>query len=268
MSLNTQGFVDLERISRDILWGKNELGEHRKPLVSWTDIAISNVEGGVGIENLYNTSLALKMRWCGCLFTEDDKAWTQLAWAGVARSLNFVFHRRMRRRWTATKAFLLDDKMHIPGSPLLRDLFKGFNLTHTRLYFQPAGACLPSQLTIEQLMLLFNSEAHPRHDQVCSVLGILRLHWIFYLGDLCVGEHSWRSVLSFHQSNRDTRQGVDPRLRWLLDLVSLLPPGLIFAFRIVMVGASISTIKLSRDGIFIIVLGGRFCLSPDLASLS
>lgn len=49
MSLNKQGFKELENISMDFLWGRNEVGKIRKPdLVAWKDTALAKVEGGLG----------------------------------------------------------------------------------------------------------------------------------------------------------------------------------------------------------------------------
>lgn len=107
ISLNTQGFKELEGISRDLLWGMNELGDLKKPLVAWADTTLYKVEGGVGIENLHSTSLTFKMRWCTRLCTDEDSAWVLLAQVGISRSLDSSFHRHLRCRWTIAKAFLL-----------------------------------------------------------------------------------------------------------------------------------------------------------------
>lgn len=64
-------------------------------------------------------------------------------------------------------------------------------------------------MTIEQLLLLFDSEVYLWADQVHSVLGILRLHGVAYLGDLRDGEFLWRMVVSFRMSHIHTRQGDD-----------------------------------------------------------
>lgn len=72
MSLNDCGFKELERISREFLWGKNENGDFRNVLATWDDLALSKAKGGVGIKDLHNLSLILKMRWCGWLLTDNQ----------------------------------------------------------------------------------------------------------------------------------------------------------------------------------------------------
>lgn len=83
MSLNRDGFDELESVSRDLLWGKNELGENRKALVAWEDTTHSKAEGGLGFEDFASLSLMLKMRWCCRLLTKCDEAWVLLARAGI-----------------------------------------------------------------------------------------------------------------------------------------------------------------------------------------
>lgn len=60
MSLNAQGFEDLECISRDFLWGKNEDGEFSKALVAWDDLAHMKAEGGIDFKDFGKLSLNLK----------------------------------------------------------------------------------------------------------------------------------------------------------------------------------------------------------------
>lgn len=125
MSLNQDGFVELETISHNFLWGQNELGENKKALVAWDDTTYCKAEGGLGFEEFPNLSLILKMRWCNRLLTDGDEAWVLLAIAGIKRSLNAGYRRRSRRYWTAAKALLLDDNTHVSGSPFLKGSFQG-----------------------------------------------------------------------------------------------------------------------------------------------
>lgn len=46
---------------------------------------------------------------------------------GISRSLNSGFCRKTRRCWKAAKAFLLEEKLYITGSPLLCNFLTGFN---------------------------------------------------------------------------------------------------------------------------------------------
>lgn len=132
------------------MWGKNELGEHKKALVACKDIAIDKAHGGVGFDNLSSTSLVLKMWWLGQLLTEFDTMWVFLAKEGIARSLNSGFRRRTKCFWIEVEAILLDKNLHIMGSPFFRDLIRGFNLARSKLYFIASADVLPRSLTIEQ----------------------------------------------------------------------------------------------------------------------
>lgn len=149
ISLYPQGFEDLEKISHDFLWGKNELGEFRKPLVAWKFTALNQAEGGVGFEDFQSTTLALKMRLCSRLLTEEDTTWVLLARANIARSLDSGFQRRTRRYWMEMEAFLLDENFAISGSLLLHDLLHGFNKVRKHLIFVTDDATLPGSLSIE-----------------------------------------------------------------------------------------------------------------------
>lgn len=98
-------------------------------MVAWADTTLCTVKGGMGIENLYLTILTLKMRWSALSLANEDSTWVLLAHARISKSLDSSFHGHTRHRWLAAGALLFDEKMYISGSPLLRDLFKGFNLS-------------------------------------------------------------------------------------------------------------------------------------------
>lgn len=91
MTLNTQGFVDLECIARDFWWGKNKDGEIKKPLVAWRDTTLCKAEGGIDFNSLYNTSLVLKMHWLNMILLEDSAIWVLLACACISKSLDKGF---------------------------------------------------------------------------------------------------------------------------------------------------------------------------------
>lgn len=211
LSLNADGFHELEGISRDFLWGQNDFGEYNKALVAWEDIVLNKAEGGVGLESLAYLNLNLKMRLCGRLLSDDKATWISLANAGISHSLSTSFTRKTRRFWTGAEALLLDENIHIVGSPLLCDLFCGFNKARSKLLFVLEDIVLPDHLTMEQLLLLFCVDLSLQLGQICSVLGILNLHGIQTLGDLRVGG-GWRSVVSFYRSSCPSCHGFDQSL--------------------------------------------------------
>lgn len=86
-------------------------------------MTFSKVEGGMGFEDLRSVSLALKMHWCSQILMDDKAMWVLLVCARISRSLDIGYKRRTRRHWTVAEALLLDSKLHIMGSSLLRDLF-------------------------------------------------------------------------------------------------------------------------------------------------
>lgn len=92
MSLNLQGFDELESVSREFLWGENKEGEFRKLLlVAWKDTALGKAEGGLGFVDLHSISLVLKMRWVSCILEEDTSNWVLLAKESFSRSLDSGF---------------------------------------------------------------------------------------------------------------------------------------------------------------------------------
>lgn len=224
MSLHPQGFLELERISREFLWGKNELGEFKKPLVAWKDTALNKAEGGVGFDDVQSTSLVLKMRLSNRILADEDVIWVQLAKASMARSLKSGFRRRTRKHWSVGEALLLDVKFHVMGSPLFRDVVRGFNKAREHLHFMLEDSVLPAQFIVEQSFLLFHGEASLTPAQIWSLLGILNQYGIKELRDLRAGIAGWKDVAYFRQSTRCTRQGDDVGLVWLLEKVSKLAP--------------------------------------------
>lgn len=66
------------------------------------------------------------------------------------------------------------------GSPFLCDLFRGFNKAKDHLVFEADGAVLPTQLTVEQLLIIFKSvfsepgllTEHPGYHEIAWYFGI------------------------------------------------------------------------------------------------
>lgn len=227
MSLCPQGFDELDRIARDFLWGTNKLGEFCKPVVAWKDIAHRKATGGIKIDDLHNSNLVLKMCWAGRILQDDPAAWVRLAYDSIDCSLNSGFRHRTRRLWSVPEAILLDERLHVSGSPLLCDILRGFNLAKKSLNFEKQDFVLPLHLTVEQLLLLFKSKdalTPTQERSVLGILGILRFHGVVELGDLWNIANCWHSAISFCQSTGVTRQGDNLGLVWLLGNLAALTP--------------------------------------------
>lgn len=167
----------------------------------------------------------LRCSYVGASYMQDDlDLWVLLTQASVARSLNMGFGCRSRCHWTKAEDILLDDHLHITGSSLLRDLIRGFNKARTVLRFNNNGAVLPQHIIVEQLLLLFRRKLELTPEQERSVLGILKFHGIYVLGDLWRPTSGWKLVRLLFQSTRMTRQGDDVGLVWLLGKIYSLPP--------------------------------------------
>lgn len=82
-------------------------------LVGGTQPSTRRKGGWVLIEDLYNTSLALKTRWNGLLISEEDTVWILLAKEGIAHNLSLGFHRKTRRFQFTAEAILLDKNLTI-----------------------------------------------------------------------------------------------------------------------------------------------------------
>lgn len=50
---------------------------------------------------------------------------------------------------------LLDENLHVVGSPLIWEILQGFNQARDSLYFVKYGVVLPHHPTTEQLLMLF-----------------------------------------------------------------------------------------------------------------
>lgn len=116
---------------------------------------------------------------------------------------------------------LLLENVSVVGSPLLRDLAKGLYEGRQALWFESEGAALQDHLTIEQLLILFYSEVFITPAQTTSLEGLLRPQGVATLRDFRDGE-VWRTVASFRRSTRETRQGENVGLVWMLDQIQSL----------------------------------------------
>lgn len=127
-------------------------------------------------------------------------------------------------KWTVVEALLLDENLHIKGSPFLRDLARGFNRSKKVQYFEEDGIALPSHLTIDQLLFLFQGDLALTLEQLRSLQGIMQQYHIIVLGDLCSETNEWCVMASFKSLTSNSCHGDDLGLSWFLGIIAKLAP--------------------------------------------
>lgn len=175
-------------------------------------------EGGLEFESFQHHSLALKIRWCGKLMEDVEVLWVSLAKESISRSLDSGPGCRTKCYWSATKGLMLDN-CRVVGSPLLRDLVDGLYEGRNALVFETKGAILPVQLTVEQILILFNGKEVLSQQELVSLRGVLRAQQVTMLEEFWDGNGEWRQVESFRRATRRTCHRENASLVWLLEQI-------------------------------------------------
>lgn len=93
LSLNEQGYGDLEQACTQFIWGKNVVRDNKKTLMAWKKITKQNAKGGLDI-----CHKALKI-WCIFQFLIDqDIEWIEIAQKFIKVALKVGHDKKERKK--------------------------------------------------------------------------------------------------------------------------------------------------------------------------
>lgn len=101
LSINKQGFQDLEQTCRQFLWGINLKEKTKKHLVAWKEIAKKKTESSLDIQPFEAQAQALKMRCVEQILNIRNCEWTILAKSFIYETLKVGLEKKERCQWNA-----------------------------------------------------------------------------------------------------------------------------------------------------------------------
>lgn len=155
LSLNHDGYKELEKICRIYLWGTNEEGNPKKAIIAWEEITRPKGEGGMEIRPFKKQAKALKMRNVAQLIKGHQTEWMAIPRWSIQQSLKIEGKKKERKHWEVVDALLLDPDIKITGSPTLSRLLKGWSASKDSLAFEYCEESILATATINQVLTLY-----------------------------------------------------------------------------------------------------------------
>lgn len=158
MTINVDGFWMLEGICHNFLQGKNKVGNQKRVLAAWKNIACNKAKGGLGIEPFAKQSKMCHMCWLTKILLELDISQVLLTHANIHQCLASGPGYMTKHNWMAVEGLLLENELYVTTLPFLRELICGFQLASKSQVLCEDNSMLPTHLSIEQLLLLFKAK--------------------------------------------------------------------------------------------------------------
>ncbi|KAL3683713.1 hypothetical protein R1sor_001735 [Riccia sorocarpa] len=145
VGLSMQGLKLLQATTRDFLWGENQTGRKKKPLIAWRYFQRRKHDGGLGWPPLQDMADAFLLKNTSKLFTGGNDEWIKLAEAIIKTTLQTSSKPAEVKRWTTQEALLGLDSLIIKGSNTLDRLLKTWYSTKKHLRWNIDKGLIPNK---------------------------------------------------------------------------------------------------------------------------
>lgn len=125
-------------------------------MITWKEITHSKAKGGLDICPFVVQAQALKIRHVNQLIDNKKTKWISIASSLIVEDLKKGPHKKERKHRKIVDAILLNPKIHIPNSPTLRGMLKGWAVASKELQFRFQENSLPNSVVTEQLLMLYD----------------------------------------------------------------------------------------------------------------
>jgi hypothetical protein len=112
LDLTKSGFNQLETVCRQFLWGFNQEGNPKVPLVSWDKICTHKYEGGTSIISFQLQARLLQLHLVSKLLADHPSAWVNMA-GSIATVLRKGPYKKKLKFWTIPEFILLQPEVKL-----------------------------------------------------------------------------------------------------------------------------------------------------------
>ncbi|KAL3702161.1 hypothetical protein R1sor_020183 [Riccia sorocarpa] len=124
VGLSKQGMKKLQKTTRDFLWGQNDMGKNKQPLIAWSTFEKKKERGGLGWPPLTDMADAFLVRNVIKIITGSSDEWVKIAEEIIKHTLNVLTRHREIKTWKPAEVLLGLDSFRTPASPTLDRMFK------------------------------------------------------------------------------------------------------------------------------------------------
>ncbi|KAL3690316.1 hypothetical protein R1sor_016625 [Riccia sorocarpa] len=117
VGLSTQGMTLLQKATRDFLWGQNEMGRNKKPLIAWKHFERRKEDGGLGWPPLKDMAAEFMLTNVMKILTGADEDWVQMAREIIHKELRQSSRPNVIKTWTIPEVLLRLDSFRVKPPP-------------------------------------------------------------------------------------------------------------------------------------------------------
>lgn len=149
LSLNKQGYGDLERECRQFVWGEDQDDHKKKALIAWSKIMRPKFEGDLKIRPFETQLQVLKIKCVTQLLEGRKVEWTMIVMQFFQEALCTGPEKKEHKNWKTKDALLLVPQIKVIGSNTIKGMVKEWATTMQQLEYQFIGPTVPMNILIE-----------------------------------------------------------------------------------------------------------------------
>ncbi|KAL3700161.1 hypothetical protein R1sor_018183 [Riccia sorocarpa] len=152
--LSPQGMKKVKKVTRDFLWGENERGNKKKPLIAWEIFERRKQDGGLCWVSLTDMAAAFLMKNVTKLIVGEGEEWIEMAQQIIMQKVRTLARPQEVKTWNATEILLGIGKITTPSSPTLDRMLKTWFRTRKMLKWKPRAGKYPNTRPISFYIML------------------------------------------------------------------------------------------------------------------
>ncbi|KAL3683337.1 hypothetical protein R1sor_001359 [Riccia sorocarpa] len=143
IGLSKPGMKMLQKVTREFLWGSNETGRKKKPLIAWACLQTRKVDGGLGWPNMENMAEAFLLKNIVKLLAEGEDEWLKIARAIIKQAMQNSNRTNEVKSWSISEILLDLDSFQTRISPTLDRMLKAWYNVRKKLKWLPGAGSFP-----------------------------------------------------------------------------------------------------------------------------
>ncbi|KAL3676486.1 hypothetical protein R1sor_026434 [Riccia sorocarpa] len=160
VGLSKQEMKALQKITREYMWGQNEVGKKKKALIAWHIFQKKKIDGGLGWPPLIDMAEGFLLRSVVKILNGEDKDWVRLADRIIRHTLQKSSRTNEVKRWTTAQILLGLNAFATPDSPTLNRMLKAWFRAKKKLLWIPQAGPFPSNSPLSfYIQMLTNAGA-------------------------------------------------------------------------------------------------------------
>ncbi|KAL3690380.1 hypothetical protein R1sor_016689 [Riccia sorocarpa] len=143
VGMSKPGMKLLQKVTRQFLWGSNEVGRAKKPLIGWACFQAKKEDGGLRWPNMEDMAQSFLIKNTMKLLTGGDEEWIKIATAIIQKAMQQSYRTNEVKQWSVPEILLGLDSFQTKISPTLDNMLKAWYAIRRRLRWLPNTGCFP-----------------------------------------------------------------------------------------------------------------------------